>query len=287
MRLFTIKELERFSGLKAHTIRTWETRFKLLTPVRRGNNIRYYTLDDVFLILHISALLEYGSKISKLAALTREEVYSKSLSIPTNEAKLTRHVWHLIACMFKNDIDVFETVLDDAIRLFGIDKTIDGVILPFLEKINLTSYRDTTINTHFVVTAIRRKIIIGIENTNITHPSKSALLFLPKDEHYDLTLLYIYYVLKRNNIKVYYLGTNISTDNLTMAVKEKSPDYIVAYIVKKNKMVLDDYIKAMDSLLNPMVFFITSADDTLSQSLSQPNVQFCKYALLLNILRTI
>lgn len=288
MRLFTIKELERISGLKAHTIRTWEIRFNLFTPERNSNNVRLYTLDDVLLIQDVTLLLQHRNKISRLAILPKEEIRSKALLINTIFAKQHRCISQLVSCIFRNDIDQFESELDRATRSFGIAATIDNIIIPFLEKVNLTSYNDTTINTHFAITAIRRKIMLGIENTNVSKPTKSVLLFLPKDEHYDLTLLYLHYVLKTSNIKVYYLGTNISTENLALAIREKMPDFVVMYVVDTKRSIVDDYVKVIENSNIAPAFLITYAYNVSANTASQSqNAQYCRYDLLFEILKNV
>lgn len=47
MKSFTINDLERFSGVKAHTLRVWERRYSLLQPHRTAGNFRFYTLDEL------------------------------------------------------------------------------------------------------------------------------------------------------------------------------------------------------------------------------------------------
>ena len=39
---FSIKELEKLSGIKAHTLRIWEQRYGILKPTRTDTNIRCY-----------------------------------------------------------------------------------------------------------------------------------------------------------------------------------------------------------------------------------------------------
>ena len=45
--VFSIKDMENFSGIKAHTIRIWEKRYNLLSPKRTDTNIRYYDLENL------------------------------------------------------------------------------------------------------------------------------------------------------------------------------------------------------------------------------------------------
>ena len=42
--MFSIKDLENLSGIKAHTIRIWEKRYDILQPMRTDTNIRLYDL---------------------------------------------------------------------------------------------------------------------------------------------------------------------------------------------------------------------------------------------------
>ncbi|HNC32228.1 MAG TPA: MerR family transcriptional regulator, partial [Cyclobacteriaceae bacterium] len=43
MGTYSIKELEKLSGIKAHTIRIWEKRHNLIHPARTSTNIRFYS----------------------------------------------------------------------------------------------------------------------------------------------------------------------------------------------------------------------------------------------------
>ena len=69
---YTIKDLERLSGVKAHTLRIWEQRYEILNPERTDTNIRYYTNSDLKRILSISLLNNNGYKISNIALLNEE-----------------------------------------------------------------------------------------------------------------------------------------------------------------------------------------------------------------------
>jgi len=71
---FRIKDLENFSGVKAHTIRIWEKRYSLLTPERTETNIRYYSHKSLQKLLNITLLYNNNFKISKIAQLNEAEM---------------------------------------------------------------------------------------------------------------------------------------------------------------------------------------------------------------------
>ena len=72
--VFSIKDLENLSGIKAHTIRIWEKRYNVLQPMRTDTNVRLYDLACLQKLLNITLLHDYGYKISKIASYPEEEI---------------------------------------------------------------------------------------------------------------------------------------------------------------------------------------------------------------------
>ena len=72
--VFSIKDLENLSGIKAHTIRIWEKRYNILEPMRTDTNIRLYDLQNLQKLLNIVLLHDYGYKISRIAKYDASEI---------------------------------------------------------------------------------------------------------------------------------------------------------------------------------------------------------------------
>ena len=83
MSSYSIKDLEHLSGIKAHTLRIWEQRYNFIEPKRTDTNIRYYSDEDLKLVLNISTLKENGYKISKIAKMGEEELSQEVLKNST------------------------------------------------------------------------------------------------------------------------------------------------------------------------------------------------------------
>src|ERR1700737_3599704 len=122
MNVFTIKDLENLSGIKAHTIRIWDQRYNFLKPCRTETNIRYYCNQELKTILNISLLNKYGFKISHINKMSEQELKSKIINLSTSEAQQERILNELIKHMIEMDFDHFEQVLDEYILAKGIDK---------------------------------------------------------------------------------------------------------------------------------------------------------------------
>src|SRR5918996_471798 len=108
MNAFTIKDIENLSGVKAHTIRIWEQRYNFLKPKRTGTNIRYYSNEELKIILNIALLNKFGFKISHINKMEVEEIHQKLYSISHGQAQQERVINELISFMVDLDMERFE-----------------------------------------------------------------------------------------------------------------------------------------------------------------------------------
>ncbi|HEX2607829.1 MAG TPA: MerR family transcriptional regulator [Flavisolibacter sp.] len=258
MKNYTISDLEKYSLIKAHTIRIWERRFSLFTPDRTATNYRLYSLDDLSHLLNISLLNRFGYKISQLSTLNKDKIKELLSNLSDPQALYEKQVNYLILCLLTMEIEDFEMALDSAVNTWGIQATLESVILPFLERVELYSYKGFgNSEYHFAITALRKKLILAIEKTDAPQQNKgTALLFLPKGEHYDLFLLYMNYRLKGHGFSVLYLGTDISTINLRKVIEKKNPGRVLTFVpslpaLKENKSIAE----WQDPLFNTIQFF--------------------------------
>jgi DNA-binding transcriptional MerR regulator len=233
MSVYTIKDLENLTGVKAHTIRIWEQRYTFLKPQRTETNIRFYGNDELKSILNITLLNKYGFKISHIDKMSSDEIKEKLLTLSNQQAQQERIINDLIKKMLDLDINEFEKILDQYILSKGIERTINQIIFPYMEKIGIlwvTSYV-VPAQEHLVTNLIRQKIIVGIEAAKPTFINpKTVLLFLPEGEYHELGLLFINYLLKTRSIQTYYLGANVPLEDIEFVVKLKKPDYIYSHL---------------------------------------------------------
>jgi DNA-binding transcriptional MerR regulator len=233
MSVYTIKDLENLTGVKAHTIRIWEQRYTFLKPQRTETNIRYYGNDELKSILNITLLNKYGFKISHIDKMSPDEIKEKLLTLSNQQAQQERIINDLIKKMLDLDINEFEKILDQYILSKGIERTINQIIFPYMEKIGILWVTNYVVpaQEHLVTNLIRQKIIVGIEAAKPTFINpKTVLLFLPEGEYHELGLLFINYLLKTRSIQTYYLGANVPLEDIEFVVKLKKPDYIYSHL---------------------------------------------------------
>ncbi len=226
---YSIKEIEHLSGLKAHTLRIWEQRYSIIKPRRTATNIRYYTDEDLKLILNISILNKNGYRIGKIAKMSPNDISEQVNSLSAPEVQNELNINALTTSMVEIDEERFEKIMSTCILQHGLENTMINIINPFLEKIGIM-WMTGSINPaqeHFITNLIRQKIIVAIDgqyHTPKVH-SKHFLLFLPEGEMHELNLLFLSYLLKLNDHKVTYLGSSVPLKDVLEVSEYVDPDY--------------------------------------------------------------
>ena len=263
---FSIADVANFSCVKAHTIRVWENRFSILVPSRNKGNVRYYTLDDTAQLLKLSLLNKAGFKISHLAAMDRNAI-DHAIDEVSNEAyQQCRDIHSLIISMYAMNTEEFENILDKCTDEWGIDRTIMEIIIPFVERTSLFSCKNCNSEIDFAITALRRKMMVGIEKATASLKRDiTFLLFLTEGDHYDLLLLYFNYIIKSNGLKTLYMGTNVSFEKVKNVIERKQPHYIVTYISPKHRIKVNK-IKAFVHDLSGANLFIAGSGKAKKQT---------------------
>lgn len=279
MASYSIKEIEHLSGVKAHTIRIWEQRYKVLVPKRTETNIRYYTDDDLKLILNIALLNKQGMRIGTIARMKTPEIIQKVYSLGSTEAKYDLQINELITSMIEIDEAKFEKIMLTNILQYGFEDTMRKIVYPFLEKIGIM-WMTGNINPaqeHFISNLIRQKIIVAIDGQvyNDQLPSKRYLLFLPAGEMHELSLLFLCYLLKVRNNKVTYLGANVPLQDLLSVVKHYQPDYVYTILTSApSSSELPNYIEKLAGEVYPIELLVSGQRLKNAKFELPANVQF-------------
>ena len=133
---YTIKDLENFTQIKAHTIRIWEKRYGLFSPKRTETNFRFYSEDDLKKILNIKLLYEAGSKISKIAELSDSEIIEASkelIQLQVNDKQKEIDALTLSILKFKGE--EIKSFLNLALSESSLEELYQSTILPLLKKL--------------------------------------------------------------------------------------------------------------------------------------------------------
>ncbi len=233
MAIYSIRDLEALSGVKAHTIRIWEKRYGLLQPQRTETNIRYYLDQDLKTLLNTALLNRHGFKISKIASMSDEDLHQAVLSLSTDTLAPEIQSDALTLAMLDMDEQKFDSTIRQRIHELGFRSTMTEVIFPFLDRLNLLWMTGSIapIQENFIAGLIKQKIWSAIDQLPMYGQSRySFILFLPEGEDHELSILFIHYLLRDYGLKVVNIGRNVTIDDLLLAYKTHQPTHIFTLI---------------------------------------------------------
>ena len=248
---YSIQDLAHLSGIKPHTIRIWEQRYKLIKPKRTTTNIRTYNDLELKKLLNISLLLNNGYKISKVATLKEAQLIVEidNLQLLKLESVSTESsITNLINAMIDFDEEKFEKIFTSAVLKMGFEKTILQVIYPFLQKVGLLwgLNKVNPLQEHFISNLIRNKIIAFAENQTFSVAKKTTfVLFLPSNEYHELSILLASYILKGCGFRVIYLGQNVPVKNIAEMLAKIGTCNLLTHITFPLKQTIISDLKTL------------------------------------------
>lgn len=231
---YSIKDLEKLTGIKAHTLRIWEKRYAILQPERTATNIRFYSDTELKKLFNIALLNKQGFKISLLAKLSEDILHEKVASMTQSETSGDQQLESLLAAMVELDEIKFEKILSKTIMNLGFEETLAIVIQPLFERVGML-WQTGAVNSaqeHFLSNLIRQKIIVAIDGIMVSPipKSKTFFLFLRDGEWHELGLLILAYLVKKSGNKLVYFGQSLPLDCLSEAIRSHNPDYLLTSI---------------------------------------------------------
>ena len=137
MVVYSIKDLENLTGIKAHTIRIWEKRYGIIEPRRTNTNIRYYLEEDLKKIMNIALLNRNGYKISKIAKLQNNDIHSIAAKLTDVDKTFENQLDGLTLSVLELNEDNFLKIFNANISQNGFKQTMLDVIYPLLDKLGM------------------------------------------------------------------------------------------------------------------------------------------------------
>lgn len=274
MAVYSIRDLEKLSGIKAHTIRIWEQRYDIIQPQRTKTNIRYYQDEDLKFLLNIALLNKNGIKISKIAKMTKEEVAEKVAAISEINFEYGTQLDALTISMIEMDEFKFDRIVSTNIQQLGFERTMLEIIYPFLDKLSLLWLTGSInpVQENFMSYLIRQKIIVAIDQEPLPpgRQFKKFMIYLPEGERQELSLLFMHYLLKSRKNHVIYIGQDISLSDLKDAHKIHKPDYIFTMITETfGKEPVQSYVDRMAEFF-PDTELLLSGYQVVAQDVTLP-----------------
>jgi MerR family transcriptional regulator, light-induced transcriptional regulator len=233
LNVFSIRDLENFSGIKAHTIRIWEKRYKILVPDRTDSNIRTYSEGELKKILNVAYLNRNGLKISKIARLDEDELTQQVMTVSSKNDDPDQNFQpgKILMSAIRFNENLFKETLSPFIKFHGIEEAYSKYLSPLLEKSRILWQTGSLSRAQeqFVRNTIKQLIII---EDNILKPapgkSKASVAMInTSDNLTDNNFLFYKYILKKRGYDVIFTGGILPASEVIEIHKIKPFEYLV------------------------------------------------------------
>jgi len=231
--VFSIKDLENFSGIKAHTIRIWEKRYRILEPDRTDSNIRTYSESELKKLLNISYLNRNGLKISKIARLDEDQLTQQVMAVSTSKEDSDQDFQpgKILMSALKFNEELFKGTLLPYLKKKGIEESYCRYFHPLLEKARILWQTGSLSRAQeqFIRNTIRHIIIV---EDNLLKPwtgkFKTAVAMInTSDNLSDNNFLFYKYALKKRGYDVIFTGGILPASEVIEIYKIKPFDYLI------------------------------------------------------------
>jgi len=239
--LFNLKAVVQQTGLKPDTLRAWERRYGLPSPVRSGGGHRLYTRRDIEVLRWLMARQHEGLSISRAVDLWRQMEAGGGDTLPmplppssTAEPRFgggmldrLRQEW-LAACL-AYDGRRAEQAVAQAFALYPPETVCLELLQRALAQVgDLWQQGTATVQQEHLATelAIRQLEALLMAAPPATRPGQ-ILAACPPQEYHTFGLLLLTLLLRRRGWAVVYLGANVPTEQLEATVAAVRPDLVI------------------------------------------------------------
>jgi MerR family transcriptional regulator, light-induced transcriptional regulator len=233
LNVFSIKDLENFSGIKAHTIRIWEKRYKILEPDRTDSNIRTYSETELKKILNVAYLNRNGLKISRIAKLNEDELTQQVMTVSSKHDNPDQDFQpgKILMSALRFNEELFREALVPFIKYQGIEEAYSRYLFPLLEKARILWQTGSLSRAQeqFIRNTIKQMIIVedGLLKAATGKAKASIAMINTSDNLTDNNFLFYKYVLKKRGFDVIFTGGILPSSEVIEIHKIKPFEYLV------------------------------------------------------------
>lgn len=262
MAVYSITDLEKLTGIKAHTIRIWEKRYGIISPKRTATNIRYYDEGDLKKVANIAILNQKGYKISQISEMQNQEVENLVADITDVETFNADSLDTLTLSLLQLNESKFLYLINTNIHQLGFEQTFIQFVMPLLDKLNdmWLSGSIKKVHEEFVNQILKKKLIQEIGKFELKNDSTlpSFLLFLFDGESQDLSKCFSEYSLRKCGFPLIDLGIDVGVRDVIDAIQIQKPKFVFTILQEENSVLaMQDTLSSIEKMDEPPVFLIS------------------------------
>lgn len=229
--LIRIGALSEQTGVSADVLRSWERRYRLLTPQRTAGGFRLYNDADVVRIRSMTTLIAVGIPASEAARQVLESREGAPIIGTGRDETPLQEVCIALHHAFRSfDELALEAAIDLVLSEFDLDTAIRDIFLPALRALgdDWKAGRVSVAQEHFSVNVLRGRLM-GLTRGWDRGFGPRALLACPPAEYHDVSLILFGLALRRRGWRITFLGSDTPIEELLRVRKNLAPQVSVLF----------------------------------------------------------
>jgi MerR family transcriptional regulator, light-induced transcriptional regulator len=260
---YPIRAVARMTGLSLDTLRAWERRYQVVTPLR-GDRGRLYDDRDVERLKQLARLVDDGHAIGTIATLPPAAIAKLGSGTATPEPKASApavDVAPLVRAMKHYDLTTVEAALNRHAAVLPADALIFSVVLPVLRETG-ARWEAGAIRPaqEHLVSGTIRSVLGGLLRTMPPARSDQAMVFAtPAGERHELGLLSAAVLAAHAGHHVTYLGPDVPGADMVHAAATLKATSLVLCLTMTNGTTVRE-LRALRRLRPEVAVWVGGAD---------------------------
>lgn len=269
-RIHTVSEL---TGLSPALIRAWESRYRLVVPMRTAAGYRLYSDEDVTTLRGVQRLLRKGMAPMQVAKLSGGEIRSAAgtevkgasarlrlvgesqvatTELETLPASYAERIERLIDAFAAFDSELVEELLAPPLAMLPLGTACEKLLVPLLREVG-DRWHGGSLSIaaeHFGSGLIRQKLSTLLDTLRRGGSSNRLCCACPPGELHEIGLLMFTLNAAAQGFEPIYLGPDLPLTELAQAVGRSQPELVALSFVQQRepaelKALLDDIVRAV------------------------------------------
>lgn len=238
--VYTVKRAAALTGISADTLRMWERRYGVVTPVRTEGGYRLYDDAAIARLTAMLALVDAGwapreaaaqvasgTTLGPIAPRPGETSGTDADTSDVDDAAVDPELLVRLALDF--DTESLRRALDEVFAHHDLAELVDSWLMPALHRLGAAWQRGevSVAAEHFVSAGVERRLATALDALPTPERAPRILLGLGRGSRHELGLLAFAVLLRRAGLDATYLGCDVPPDSWVVAVTTLEPDAVI------------------------------------------------------------
>ncbi len=238
--MYSIKAAAQATGLTVETLRAWERRYGVVSPLRDESGRRVYRPEDVLRLRRLREATERGHPISRLAPLSDERLATLLEAAGTDSAPEVGRAFveRILEAAEQFRAAECEQAMTLAVAVLPPEKLVSEVLQPLLEEVGDRWHRgEFAISQERLVSKlVSRHVRLMFYSYDRSARNETIVFATLPGERHELGLLISAMLSASRGFKAHYLGPELPPEEIARFGRETGASIVALSVVLKDRI---------------------------------------------------